>query len=77
VAQALPPPGSPLDFTTLAEALRVMACHAAGAVGQELSADALKATLRELDKVDFHVPCRHRTVVVHEVPLLELERRAR
>jgi DNA mismatch repair protein MutL len=77
VSLALPPPGSPLDASTLAEALRVMACHAAGPASQELSADALKAVLRELDGVDFHVPCKHRTVVVHDVPLLELERRAR
>ncbi len=77
VAAALPPAGAPLTPLSLAEALRVMACHAAGPSGNELSADALKAVLRELDAVDFHVPCRHRTVVVHEVPLLELERRAR
>jgi DNA mismatch repair protein MutL len=77
VAYALPPPGSPLTPAALAEALRVLACHAAGPPGSELSADSLKAVLRELDKVDFEVPCRHRHVVVHEVPFLELERRAR
>src|SRR5262249_532865 len=34
VAQALPPPGSTLTSLTLAEALRVLACHAAGAAGR-------------------------------------------
>ncbi len=78
VAHALPGPGSPLDALSLAEALRVMACRAAGPVtGRELTHEALRAILAELDRADFHLPCRHRSVVVHEVPLLELQRRAR
>jgi DNA mismatch repair protein MutL len=37
----------------------------------------LRALLGELDAADFHPTCRHGTVVVLEMPLLELERRAR
>ena len=62
----------------LAEALRVMACHAAGpGSGRELTHEALRKILSELDRADFHLPSRHRAIVVHELPFLELERRAR
>lgn len=78
VAHALPPPGRPLDAVNLAEALRVMACHAAGpGSGRELTHEALRKILSELDRADFHLPSRHRAIVVHELPFLELERRAR
>ncbi|HEX5748963.1 MAG TPA: DNA mismatch repair endonuclease MutL [Archangium sp.] len=76
LARALPPPGSALDGTTLAEGLRVLACHAARHAEGQLSEGKLRALLGELDAADFHPSCIHGTVVVLEVPLLELERRA-
>jgi DNA mismatch repair protein MutL len=76
LARALPPPGSALDAVTLAEALRVLACHAARHAEGQLSDGKLRALLGELDAADFHPSCIHGTVVVLEVPLLELERRA-
>jgi DNA mismatch repair protein MutL len=77
LAQALPPPGTSLDAVGLAEALRVMACHAAQGFADRLTDAQLRALLDELDAADFHPTCRHGTVVVLEMPLLELERRAR
>jgi DNA mismatch repair protein MutL len=76
LARALPPPGSELDAVSLAEALRVLACHAARHAEGQLSDGKLRALLGELDAADFHPSCIHGTVVVLEVPLLELERRA-
>jgi DNA mismatch repair protein MutL len=76
LARALPPPGAALDAVSLAEALRVLACHAARHAEGQLSDGRLRALLGELDAADFHPPCIHGTVVVLEVPLLELERRA-
>lgn len=77
LAQALPPPGTSPDAVGLAEALRVMACHAAQVAADKLTDAQLRALLGELDAADFHPTCRHGTVVVLEMPLLELERRAR
>jgi DNA mismatch repair protein MutL len=78
LARALPPRGAALDAVSLAEAVRVMACHAARRAGAAPLTDAqLRALLGELDRADFHPPCIHGTVVVLEMPLLELERRAR
>ncbi|MBU8894550.1 DNA mismatch repair endonuclease MutL [Corallococcus sp. H22C18031201] len=78
LARALPPPGGELDAVSLAEAVRVMACHAARRATTTPLTDAqLRALLGELDKADFTPPCTHGTVVVLEMPLLELERRAR
>jgi DNA mismatch repair protein MutL len=76
LGRALPPPGAALDATSLAEALRVLACHAARHAEGQLSDGRLRALLGELDAADFHPSCIHGTVVVLEVPLLELERRA-
>ncbi|NMO21830.1 DNA mismatch repair endonuclease MutL [Pyxidicoccus fallax] len=78
LARALPPKGATLDAVSLAEAVRVMACHAARRAGASPLTDAqLRALLGELDRADFHPTCIHGTVVVLEMPLLELERRAR
>ncbi|MCP3064426.1 DNA mismatch repair endonuclease MutL [Myxococcus sp. K38C18041901] len=78
LARALPPRGATLDSVTLAEAVRVLACHAARkATSVPLTDAQLRALLGELDRADFHPPCSHGTVVVLEMPLLELERRAR
>ena len=76
LARALPPPGGALDAVSLAESVRVLACHAARHAEGQLSDGKLRALLGELDAADFHAPCIHGTVVVLEVPLLELERRA-
>src|SRR6218665_1597038 len=76
LARALPPPGSALDAVALAEPRRVLACHAARHAEGQLTDGKLRALLGELDAADFHPPCIHGTVVVLEVPLLELERRA-
>lgn len=78
LSRALPPRSAPLDVTSLAEAVRVMACHAARRASSSPLTDAqLRALLGELDRADFTPPCTHGTVVVLEMPLLELERRAR
>ncbi|MDC0707791.1 DNA mismatch repair endonuclease MutL [Stigmatella sp. ncwal1] len=77
LAQALPPAGTSPDAVGLAEVLRVMACHAAQTSSDKLTDARLRALLGELDTADFHPTCRHGTVVVLEMPLLELERRAR
>ncbi len=77
LSRALPPRGSPPDTVALAEALRVMACHAARCADTTLTDAQLRALLGELDRADFHPACLHGTVVVLEMPLLELERRAR
>lgn len=77
LSHALPPPGTSLDAVGLAEALRVMACHAAQASADKLTDAQLRSLLGQLDAADFHPTCRHGTVVVLEMPLLELERRAR
>jgi DNA mismatch repair protein MutL len=76
LSRALPPSGSALDAVSLAESLRVLACHAARHAEGQLSDGKLRALLGELDAADFHPSCIHGTVVVLEVPLLELERRA-
>ncbi|QRK05850.1 DNA mismatch repair endonuclease MutL [Archangium violaceum] len=76
LARALPPPGGALDAVSLAESLRVLACHAARHAEGQLTDGKLRALLGELDAADFHPACIHGTVVVLEVPLLELERRA-
>jgi DNA mismatch repair protein MutL len=76
-------PAEPLDegsaaaAAALEPAVRVLACHAARAFGVEASAIARDALLAELDGGDLHGSCRHGRIVVAEVPLLELERRAR
>jgi DNA mismatch repair protein MutL len=77
LSHALPPPGTALDSVGLAEALRVMACHSAQVSADKLTDAQLRTLLGELDAADFHPTCRHGTVVVLEMPLLELERRAR
>ncbi|MBF5041003.1 DNA mismatch repair endonuclease MutL [Aggregicoccus sp. 17bor-14] len=77
LSRALPPAGVPLDALALAEPLRVMACHAARAAEASVTDAQLRALLEELDDADFHLPCLHGSVVVLEMPLLELERRAR
>jgi len=54
-----------------------MACHAARRASATPLTDAqLRALLGELDRADFHPTCSHGTVVVLEMPLLELGRRA-
>jgi DNA mismatch repair protein MutL len=77
LSRALPPRGATPDTVSLAEALRVMACHAARCADTTLTDAQLRALLGDLDKADFHPSCLHGTVVVLEMPLLELERRAR
>ena len=61
LARALPPPGSALDAIPLAEALRVLACHAARHAEGQLSDGKLRALLGELDAADFHPSCIHGT----------------
>ncbi|MBX5483879.1 MAG: DNA mismatch repair endonuclease MutL [Myxococcaceae bacterium] len=68
-----PEPGT----ETLVPALKVLACHAANGAPTEPSAEVRTALFRELDAADVHRSLRHDQVVVAELPLLELERRAR
>jgi DNA mismatch repair protein MutL len=74
---APPEPGGDPRAKALEPAVRVLACHAARAFGVEASAEARASLLSELDAVDFHLSCRHGRIVVAEMPLLDLERRAR
>ncbi len=80
LAPLLPDPEGPLDATTLGPCVRVLACHAAGsphAAARELTEEERAALFAQLDQADFHPSCRHGRIVVTELPLLELERRAR
>ena len=74
---ALPPDGGDAGEAAFGPALKLMACHAATQADYAPAHAALAALLRELDDADFHLPCLHSRVVVLEVPLLELEGRAR
>lgn len=60
-----------------AAALKVMASHASAQPRRSLSHDEIGALLGRLDEVDFGVSCLHGRVVVFELPLLDLEARAR
>jgi DNA mismatch repair protein MutL len=73
----LPDPGAAAGPAALEPARRVLACHAARAFGVEASSEARAALLAALDSADFHGSCRHPRIVVAELPLLDLERRAR
>ncbi|MHB8876080.1 MAG: DNA mismatch repair endonuclease MutL, partial [Myxococcaceae bacterium] len=77
LALALPPaePEAPL-LAAFAPALKVLACHAAGGGLRELSSSEAASLFQALDRADFTVPCAHGRVVLAELPLLELERRA-
>jgi DNA mismatch repair protein MutL len=76
VARALPEDAAVEAPAAFDPALKLLACHAAGEAHRELSHDELAALCRELDQADFHTSCLHGNVVVLEMPLLELERRA-
>jgi DNA mismatch repair protein MutL len=58
-------------------AAQVLACHAALGFGVEASAEARAALMAALDEGEFRGNCRHGQIVVADVPLLDLERRAR
>lgn len=76
VSQALPPKDAHPDRATLAELLRVLACHAARNQPAELTNDALRVLFHELERADFEPTCRHGQVVLQESALLELVRRS-
>ena len=65
------------DLEAQVPALKVLACHAARAAPVDPPAEVRAALFRELDAADFHRSLRHPRVVVADLPLLELERRAR
>jgi DNA mismatch repair protein MutL len=71
----LPDPGAPLERETLEDAIRVLACHAAGAAtsSRTLTGTEREALFAELDRADFHTPARHGRIVLRQLPLLELE----
>jgi DNA mismatch repair protein MutL len=64
------------DTFDRADALKVLASHAAAQQARSFSHEEAHALLAELDEADFAVSCEHSTVVVWELPLLELERRS-
>ena len=76
LAQVLPPAGEAGAPPRLAPAVKVLASHAARAAPRAASFDEVRAILRELDDADFDLAAHHPTVVVRELPLLELERLA-
>jgi hypothetical protein len=53
-----------------------MACRGARLGKRALSADEVHSLLASVDRADFGCPCVHSTIVVSEVPFLELARRA-
>lgn len=67
-------PGAPEEGAAprLAPALKVAAAHAARTAPRSASHDEVRALLAELDGVDFDLVAQHPTVVVRELPLLEL-----
>ncbi len=56
----------------LPDALKVIASHAAAQQARTFGHEEAHALLAELDDADFSVSCEHNTVVVRELPLLEL-----
>ncbi len=77
LAAALPPGEGPHPRASLLPALRVLACACAQAAPTEPSAEARASLFRQLDDGGWDCASRHPRVVVKEVPLLELEQRAR
>jgi DNA mismatch repair protein MutL len=57
-------------------ALQLFACHAASQRDRALSGAEIQALFQQLEQADFEPPCRHGQVVVMEIPILEIERRA-
>ena len=60
----------------LSDALKVIASHAAAQQVRTFGHEEAHALLAELDEADFAISCEHNTVVVREVPLLELIHRS-
>jgi DNA mismatch repair protein MutL len=60
----------------LIDALGVMAHHAVSTTWRQAMHDEVHARLRALDRTDFGLKPRRARLVVHELPLLELESRA-
>jgi DNA mismatch repair protein MutL len=71
---ALPARAEPSE---LLAARRVLACLAARQAGLEGSGEERSLLWEALERADFSVPARHPRIVLQELPLLELERRAR
>ena len=60
----------------LNDALKVIASHAAALQARTFGHEEAHALLAELDEADFAISCEHNTVVVREVPLLDLLHRS-
>jgi len=54
--------------------LILMSCHGMIRANQALTAEEIKALLRDLDAVDFSAQCPHGRPVMHRVTLAEMER---
>jgi DNA mismatch repair protein MutL len=76
LAPVLPPPSTAPALVSYGAALRALACRAAAAPESNLETER-RALFEALDAADFDVPAEHPTIVVLDVPLLELDRKAR
>jgi DNA mismatch repair protein MutL len=76
LAPALPAPASAPTLSAYGATLRALACRAAAVPESSLETER-RALFDELDGADFDVPAEHSTIVVLDVPLLELDRKAR
>jgi DNA mismatch repair protein MutL len=76
LAPVLPPPSTAPTLASYGAALRTLACRAASAPESNLETER-RALFDALDAADFDVPAEHGTIVVLDVPLLELDRKAR
>jgi DNA mismatch repair protein MutL len=77
LAPAVPPGPGPHDEAALLPALRVLACAAGRRGSIEPRAEAQVALFAQLDAAKWTSVPRHPRVVLKEVPLLELDQRAR
>jgi len=76
LAPVLPLPSTAPTLASYGAALRALACRAAAAPESNLETER-RALFDALDAADFDVPAEHGIIVVLDVPLLELDRKAR
>ncbi|HVE85857.1 MAG TPA: DNA mismatch repair endonuclease MutL [Myxococcales bacterium] len=77
LARALPAAPAAPTADGYRAALRALACRGAAAAPESPLEAERRALFAALDAADFHLPAEHSTIVVLDVPLLELDRKAR
>lgn len=71
------PVGDDPDRTDMLPSLRIIACELSQPDPRNWASGEMVNLLREFEKIDFSIAAIHASAVVLEVPILELERRAR